>query len=67
MRAVASRSCAVAQEAGDLRLETEDWRREAGSGKLEAWRCGCFDEVGDLWLETGDLRVKAGGVALLLL
>ena len=55
----------MAQEAGDLRLETEDWRREAGSGKLEAWRSVCFDGAGDLWLETGDLRLETGGVALL--
>ena len=50
---------AVAQEAGDLRLETGggkleagSWRREAGGGKLEAWRCGCFDEAGHWRLEA---------------
>ena len=47
------RCCAVALDAGD-------WRREAGSEKLEAWRCGCFDEAGDLWLETGGWRLEAG-------
>ena len=64
------RSGAVAQEAGDWRLEAGSWRRGAVAAltRLETggWRRDAVaQEAGGWRLEGGDWMLDAGGVAML--